>query len=457
MNRTLRRQGRLRTGRLCVAAAAALMTLGVYPSTAIADDTNDRLAHLERLLEKSLAKIDALEARIRELEAQRQAGNAAAAAAASPVTVPQAAVTPDANERIETLQRQVDALNQASAARHGDDSSLPIHGFADINAGNHNQNFPAEKGFNIAELDFYLTPQLGTHTRALFELNFETDQGGDLGVDLERAQVGYQFNDAATLWFGRFHTPYGYYNTAYHHGRWLMTDIRRPRFIEFEDHGGAMPAHTVGAWITGGIPAAGGKLTYDAYFGNGQRILDTGSGQGAIDMNNIGNTHGNMIYGGRLGFAFGGALDGLLIGVDAFSTKIADDQPIPALTGVRSYGTYLVYDSDKWEFISELHLFDNRDLSGTTGVHHSEAGFADLAYRMGRFAPYLRWERASFQQADQYFAQLQFGNSYWRGALGLRFDIDQRSVVKLEGAHTTNTDRLRDQFNDALIQYAIRF
>lgn len=450
---------------------ALLIVQGALATRTWADTTDDHLRALERRLEKSLAKIEALESRVHELEsAQARPALAAtapstaptvAAPATAPVTAAAGPTAPAADptaQRLDSVETQLAELNRANASHHFDETSLPIHGFADINAGNHNQNFPAEKGFNVAELDLYLTPQLGAHTRSLFELNFETDEQGQVGVDLERAQLGYQFNDYATVWFGRFHTPYGYYNTAYHHGRWLMTDLRRPRFLEFEDHGGAMPAHTVGTWLTGGVPMGAGKLTYDAYFGNGQRILGSQQGEGQVDMNSIGNIHGNLIYGSRLGYEFTGSfLEGLGFGVDAFSTKIGDDQVLPNLTAVRSTGAYVVYDSDTWQFLSEVHAFDDRDLSGTSGTHHSEAGFADLAYHLRLFAPYARWERASFQQGDEYFLQQQFGNSYDRTALGVRFDIDPKSALKLEFGHTEDTDRLRDHYFDALIQYAIRF
>jgi hypothetical protein len=443
----------------CVGLLLACL-LGYGPA-ARADADQDRMKQLEQRLEKSLAKIDALEARVHELEAKQGATAAAVAKtappAAAPATAQVAAAQAAADQKIESLQTEVDALNRANASRTSDETSLPIHGFADVGVGNHNQNFPDEKGFNIAELDFYLTPQLGTHTKSLFELNFETNESGSVNVDLERAQLGYEFNDYATLWVGRFHTPYGYYNTAYHHGRWLMIDLRRPRFIEFEDHGGAMPAHTVGAWLTGRAPLGDGKLTYDAYFGNGQRILNSQAGQGQVDMNSIGNNHGNAIYGGRMGYEFGAKLEGFAVGVDAFSTKIGDDQVNPNLTKVTSAGVYVLYDTDTWEFLSEYHAFHDTDLSGMSGTHNSHGAFADLAYRLGVWAPYLRWEQASFDQGDQYFLQQQFGNSYRREALGLRYDIDPRSGVKLELAHTWDLDRVRDQYNDILAQYAIRF
>ena len=295
---------------------------------------------------------------------------------------------------------------------------------------------------------------LGSRTRALFELNFEVGSDGTVGVDLERAQIGYQFADSATVWLGRFHTPYGYYNTAFHHGQQIATSLRRPRFIEFEDHGGIMPAHTVGAWLTGSERVGDQKVTYDAFIGNSQRI--TG---GKLDMNNAGNTHGSTIVGGNLGLLLSGALDGLKVGVDVFQTRILDeDAPPPApASRVRSFGVYAAYDTDSWEDIAEFHVFSNQDLTGHTGTHRSDAGFVQMGYRAGRYTPYARYERGAFQQSDDYFAAQATGSSYYRTALGLRFDVDLVSALKLELAQTHLTDRVIDSYDEALLQYAIRF
>jgi hypothetical protein len=255
------------------------------------------------------------------------------------------------------------------------------------------------------------------------------------------------------VWLGRFHTPYGYYNTAFHHGQQIATSLRRPRFIEFEDHGGIMPAHTVGAWLTGAERVGEQKVTYDVYIGNSQRI--TG---GKLDMNNAGNTHGSTIVGGNLGLLLSGALDGLKVGVDVFQTRIENEDQSPAyVTQVKSYGAYAAYDTDSWEDIAEFHVFSNQDLTGHTGTHHSDAGFLQMGYRAGRFTPYARYERGAFQQSDDYFAAQATGSSYYRTALGLRFDVDLVSALKLELAQTHLTDRVIGSYDEALLQYAIRF
>jgi hypothetical protein len=74
-------------------------------------------------------------------------------------------------------------------------------------------------------------------------------------------------------------------------------------------------------------------------------------------------------------------------------------------------------------------------------------------------------------QSDLYFNEQTFGASYYRSALGVRFDINAKSSIKFEVAHTRNTDDrpatdyrpsdaeigLPQQFNEILAQYAVRF
>ena len=437
---------------------------------------SDRIAALEQKLDESLQLIRQLSARVQVLEAQatqtpqtpappsaRRASSAAPPAPLAVAASPPGSPAPPATlaETAQRLTQVEQTVNQmaASAGQHAEDTTgLPMHGFADVGVGNHNAQFPQYQGADIAELDFFLTPRLGSRTRALFELNFEVGEDGGVGVDLERAQIGYQFSDSATVWLGRFHTPYGYYNTAFHHGQQIATSLRRPRFIEFEDHGGIMPAHTVGAWLTGSQRTGDEKLTYDLFIGNSQQIVAGPTGGGILDMNNPGNIRGSTIVGGNVGVLLSGALDGLKVGVDAFQTRIEDEIASPVVfTRVRSYGTYAAYDTDMWEGIAEFHVFDNHDLTGGTGSHHSDAGFLQLGYRAGRYTPYARYERGSFQQSDDYFAALHTGQSYYRDALGMRFDIDLVSCLKLELAETHFTDRVVSRYDEALLQYAIRF
>lgn len=434
------------------------LALGVWlalfsPVVAHAGPEEDaKIADLQKRLDNSLRLIEDLSRRVRQLEETGALASANPPAAPAPQAAP---ATPGSDpKRIEAVEARVAQIESASAARTNDDSGLAMHGFADVGGGNRNPFDDGLEGFNIGNLDFYLMPRLGDRTLTLFELVFEAGSDGSVSVDLERAQVGYVFGDHATAWLGRFHTPYGYINTAMHHGAWVNDALRRPAFLSFEDHGGVLPAHTVGGWLTGSLHASeGGKLQYDAYLGNAQRISD-----GTLDMRSSGSAHGRLVYGGRLGYQWStGALDGLTFGLHTLRASIDDDAAEPNLTEVNLYGGYAVYDTDRWEHVAEVYVFDNEDASGATGHHHSSAGFVQLGFRADWGVPYLRHERATLDQTDAYFRSQVNGFSYRRTALGVRYDLDLKSALKFEIARTHVTDRSERWVNEILGQYAIRF
>ena len=419
-----------------------------------ADANAKAVAELQRKFAESLLAIKALTERVRELEA-KQASTAPAATASTAAAATSGPAEP-VSARLEATEKRVEQLEKSDARQNANDVGLPLHGFADVGAGNHNPINSDLKGFNVGNLDFYLAPRLGDRTRALFELNTEVGSDGAVSVDLERAQIGYQFSDENTLWLGRFHTPYGFLNTALHHGAWINNSVRRPKFLQFEDNGGIVPAHTVGLWLTGAQQVGTDKVRYDLYVGNAQQILGASTMTGALDMRNAGSPHGTLMGGGRIGYQFNaGAAEGLILGLHAFSGHIEDDAT--NATRLRAYGGYAAYDTDKWENIAELYLFDDEDLSHGSGAHHSNAGFAQFGYRSAWGVPYARYERTVLDQTDPYFAALAGGGSYYRVALGARFDVDLKSALKLELANTRLTDRSRAQYGEGLVQYAIRF
>ena len=195
-----------------------------------------------------------------------------------------------------------------------------------------------------------------------------------------------------------------------------------------------------------------GKLTYDVFLGNGQSI----SG-GEIDARSGGVGNGGAIYGANLGYVLGETLNGLKIGVSGFRANISDDQQPGRITRVDNAGIYFAYDTDRFEHLGEYYRFSDTDLSTGGGAHHSSAGFLQLAWRLPLATPYVRYERAVLDQSDPYFALQSSGSSYYRAAMGLRFDLDLKSALKFELARTKNTDRVIDQWTDVMLDYAIRF
>ncbi len=425
-------------------AAAGMAQAAPAPSaTQRVDLLEQRLAQSQKLIEQLAAEVHALEAQL----AQQSAARPAPAPAAAPPAADQA-------ERLASVEQELQQITASANNAGREDHGLPLHGFIDVGVGNHNPLTPDDKGVAVGSVDFYLAPQLGEHTRGLVELNFEVGEDGGVGVDLERTQLGYQFGNAGTLWLGRFHTPYGYWNTAFHHGQQISTTLRRPRFLAFEDQGGILPAHSTGIWFTGSERMAGGRLGYDFYVTNAQEIVD-----GVLDMRQAGNADGQVTVGGRLSYQ-PGSLDSLQLGVSALSGRIEDTTNPANDTRLNVLGLHATWDSDAWEALAELYLFRNEALLGG-GTHSSNAGYGQLGYRAGRYTPYARYERTALDQADGYFIGQASGRSYHREALGVRYDIDLKSALKLELADTHFTDgtllRPDESYGDVLLQYAVRF
>lgn len=455
-----------------MAGAGLACTVAAGPS--IADDSA-RIRELEKKLERSMQMIESLSSKVNELETAR------AQSAKAPVA---ATASAEQQARVEALEKQVAQLGSGISRRSFEDG-IPVHGFADVglsHSGEHNPIFgKGRKGFNVGSFDLYLTPQFGDRVRSLIELVFEVDHDGDVATDLERLQIGYAFSDAAVAWGGRFHTPYGYWNTAFHHGAQIQTSLSRPRFLDFEDKGGILPAHTTGSWLTGNLPLAGNRFGYDLYVGN-SATLKVDNTSTTLSTNNAsafnsqvsaggyagGGTLNMKMNGGSSGSYMAGfntwieprAIDGLRLGLHGLGGTIKDDSDDRNRTRLNMLGGYAVFSDDRWEILGEYYHFNNRDLSGSSGNHTSRAGYLQAGYAFGKWTPYVRGERASLNQRDNYFAVQEYGRSYRRYVAGLRYDLDPKAALKIELSKTTQEDLGStgdDRYGTAQVQYSIRF
>ncbi len=383
--------------------------------------------------------------------------------------------------KLQTMQDQLSQMTSGLASRSSSGDGLPIHGFMDVGyATNTDHDLAANpKGFYVGSLSFYLTPHFGDRVKALVEPNFEVPPDGSVAVDLERLQIGYTFSDNATAWAGRFHSPYGYWNTGFHHGALMQTSVLRPRFLDFEDKGGILPAHMVGLWGTGKVRAGDGKFTYDVYMGNGPKIA-MGSADpatpgvqtlGTLDINQAGDNNHQAMVGFNLGYEFSGFADGLRLAVHGLRGDVDDDSdaslvPTNALnrTELNMIGGSAVYLSNDWEVMGEYYRFNDKDKSGGSGTHTSWADYLQIARNFGNFTPYVRFERTVLSQLDNYFNMQASGQSYARQALGLRYNLSTKAALKFEvlnssfkGDTTGAITRTALGYRSFYAQYAIGF
>jgi hypothetical protein len=439
---------------------SAIAILLFLPIAALAaDEQSERVRELEIKLQKSLDMIEQLQKRVNALENSARpqpvpASPTVATAATAATAAAAAAATAKADaERITRLEQNVAQIASASASDTSSFSGIPLRGFADVGYGQRTGTI--RKGFNLGSLDFYLAPSFGGGFRGLAELIFETGSQGGLATDLERLQVGYDVNDLLTLWVGRFHTPYGYWNNAFHHGAQIQTSILRPRFIAFEDNGGVLPAHSVGIWGTGKTDIAIGKLTYNGYVANSQTIeLQNGAGSGVLSPNTGGTPNGRATLGGSLGIRFDGALKGLETGAHWLRSTIDDDAAVINRTRVSMFGGYLVYDEGDWEIIGETYQFRNRSAGKS---FTSNASFLQVGRVVGTFTIFGRAEKARLDQADPYFQQQESGRSYSRVSSGIKFDLTPSAALKFEFLRHRPKGAGEESYNEGHAQLAVRF
>lgn len=464
--------------RIAPAATLTLLTILAGPALGQASDAS-RIKELERKLERSLELIEQLSAKIGKIE-QANAG----AREAQGKTAQQVA-------KIEQIEKHVSEIGSSLSRRPADDG-VPLHGFAEVSlvrSGENNIANQGRRGMTLGTLDLYLTPKFGDRVKTLIELAFETEGSGDIEADMERLQLGYAFSDAATGWVGRFHTPYGYWNTAYHHGAQIQVSLLRPRFLDFEHEGGILPAHTVGGWLTGSFNVPGGRFGYDAFVGNAPRIKNHNktaptalatsnpnafstaanaggyAGSGALSPLQSGSTGHRTSTGVNAWFEPQGA-SGLRLGVHGLRAEVVDDTEsrnasgLPNRTLLAMMGGYATYHAEPWEIAAEYYHFANRDRSGGTGRHGSWAGYAQAGYTMGRWTPYGRLERAKLDQTDNYFGVQENGRSYRRLAAGLRYEVDPKAALKVEFNSTRMEDLgpgVVDKYPELRLQYSVRF
>jgi hypothetical protein len=357
--------------------------------------------------------------------------------------------------QVNILQDQLAQMVSGMAHHSGSAEGLPVHGFMDVGFATHTGSTTNNRGFNVGALSFYLTPKFGDRVTALVEPNFEVTSTGGINVDMERLQLGYALNDRLTGWAGRFHTPYGYWNTAFHHGSQMQTSILRPRFIDFEDKGGILPAHTVGLWATGKTRTAGGKVTYDLYVGNRPSI-----DAGVLNMNQAGNSNHQALVGANVGYEFSGTLSGLRLSLHTLRGNV-NEVATPNETELNAFGGAAIYQARDWEVLSEYYDFGNRDKSGNTGTHNSWAGYLQVGKTFDSLTPYIRVEHAVLDQKDNYFsAQTDNGQSYARQSLGVRYEVNPNTALKLELLNSNfmaDPARSASSSRSAYVQYAVGF
>src|SRR5581483_5075112 len=275
-----------------------------------------------------------------------------------------------------------------------------------------NAQTAAHSSFQAGEFDLFLTSNLSDHLSFLAEAIFGSDVTNEFGIDIERYQLTYKVNDYLSVTGGRFHTSIGYYNTAYHHGNWFSTAEGRPIMYLFEDSGGVLPVHMVGASVAGLVPkTAPIRLHWVAEIGNGRSSSPAFGGA-------VQNFYSDRNY-KALNFAAyirPEAVRGLQIGGSLYRDRLTP----PGLGPVRQTipSAYVVYIAHNWEFLNEAVLLTNH-VVGTPLYYRSPMAYTQIARKFRIYSPYFRYQYVNDRVGDPLNI---IQGRYYGPSVGIRID-----------------------------------
>jgi hypothetical protein len=124
--------------------------------------------------------------------------------------------------------------------------------------------------FALGGLDLFLRSQLSEKISFLNETVFEPNSDGENVLDVERLIIKYEINDDFNIQAGRFHSSFGFWNRAFHHGEFLSTGIGRPDVLKFEDDGGLLPIPIIGLLFEGRHETEAFEFSGNLEIGNGR-------------------------------------------------------------------------------------------------------------------------------------------------------------------------------------------
>lgn len=291
----------------------------------------------------------------------------------------------------------------------------------------------AKQSFGVGGFSMLFTGALENGIRFTAEPLVEFP-GNAPAIDLERLHVRWTWK-GFFVEAGRTHLDVGYWNVAYHHGKWLQPTIERPRILRFEDDGGLLPIHWIG--LTAG---------YTFELGAAARLLasaSVGNSRGSIvdDLKNSADTTADKQLSAKL------ELKGVLhrelrVGVSGVRGKIAPQGVAvrPVLPDQRLLETignvYIALPADPLFAIAEGYAISHE---ATTRSWQTYAAFVTLGYAVHpRVTPYLRAERlVTTAGVDPFFVPDPAAPAVpeldvVEGIAGVRLDVSTWSAIKVE-------------------------
>ena len=461
----------------------------------------------KQTLEVLLQRIDQLEARVRQLEADKQqAGGVHLMAASAPShfvrasssssftsALPASAlISPPTPARsfvpvspVVPVQSQQGAMNptpasaQAGTAQQQESEQsqtenvmaermdlsktlLRIRGFGDVSLiGGNQQANPAVNqraqttSFGLGQLDLFTTSDISDKFKFISEIVFEagpdkiygvtTSPDNVFTVDIERYIVQYSYNDYLNISAGRWHTGIGFYNTAYHHSTWLQTTTGRPLLFQFEDRGGILPIHTVGVTATGLIPSGPLGLHYIVEAGNGRESRTPLISEPV--QNVVDDTNHKAFNVGV--FARPEKVRGLQTGFSFYHDVLA---PLNSnRIGETIMAMHAVVVRSNYEWLNEAMVI-RHSIYNEPKVYNTPGFYTQISRQFGSFRPYFRYQYINAAKTEPVFPDVGLNEG---PSAGIRFDASEFVALKLQYDYTVQ--RQQPNYSTVTLQIGFTF
>jgi hypothetical protein len=329
---------------------------------------------------------------------------------------------------------------------------LNIRGFGDYSFHGSNQK-GTPSAFSLGQMDFFISSNISDRFRLVTDLVFEKGVGNDFDEELERFLFEYRYNNYFKLAVGRDQTALGYYNLAFRHSSWFQTPTGRPFLFAFEDEGGILPGHIVGASASGQIPSGFLGLHYIAEVGNGrsatpgaepvQNFADENTHK-AVDLNIVSRPD---------------AAQGLQVGFSVYHDILSP--PNSVKIAETDLNTYVVLDRSRFEWLNEGLLIRHTP-HGLSHTFNTEGFYTQLSEKFGSFTPYFRYQYVNAPSDEPIFfpvynvsVGLQEGPS-----VGVRYDFAESVAIKLQYDYNylrRQQTISQDSINQLALQFSFAF
>jgi hypothetical protein len=410
---------------------------------ALAQQADQKQAVDPQTVQMLIRRIDQLEARVSQLEAAKEQADAARTAstltaAIRPPTV--AAAPPPSGPAPRQSSSAQPALSESEQSQSENvmaermdlsKTLLRIRGFGDVNLHGDTQKGD-NTSFSLGQLDLFVTSDVAEKYRFLSEIVFEagpdniygatSGEANNFDVDIERYLMQYSHNDYFNISAGRGHTAIGYYNTAYHHSTWLQTTTDRPFLFQFEDRGGILPIHTVGASAFGKLPSGPLALHYIAEVGNGRESRDPLNSE---PVQNVIDDANHKAYNLAV-FARPDAVRGFQTGFSIYR-DVLNPANSPRI-GETILAAHAVLIRPKYEWLNEA-ILDRHAVLGSSTVFHTPGFYTQLSRQFDAVRPYFRYEYLNVAHNEPVFPDVALRHG---PILGLRFDASESVALKFE-------------------------